>query len=132
MEVSMVRDWAKGGGRRKSLLIIPIDMLNQNYTYVGSKRNCRIALGMFDIPFLFFLLFSLIYLNFPGSSIRPLIYYRIGPYSNPMCHVADGFRCIVLVDSNKVDYTDPPFLNRFEKQSFKYPQKKETTKNSPL
>lgn len=65
-----------------------IDMLNQNYTYVGKKKNCRIALGA---------------------------------YSNPMCNVHDDFRCIVLVDLNKVDFTDPPFLNRFEKQMILYP-----------
>ncbi|WAR10217.1 R213A-like protein [Mya arenaria] len=63
------------------------DMLNQNYTKIGRKNNCRVALG---------------------------------PYSNPFCHVADSFRCIVLVDSNRLDYTDPPFLNRFEKQYLSY------------
>ncbi|XP_048242688.1 uncharacterized protein LOC124148338 [Haliotis rufescens] len=59
------------------------DMLNQNYTTVGSKKNCRIALGA---------------------------------YSNPLCQVDDSFRCIVLVEEQKVDLSDPPFLNRFEKQ----------------
>lgn len=59
------------------------DMLNQNYTIVGKKKNCRIALGAF---------------------------------SNPMCHVHDDFRCIILTEETKVDFTDPPFLNRFEKQ----------------
>ena len=63
------------------------DMLNQNYTVVGNKKNCRVALG---------------------------------PYSNPMCQVHDGFRCIVLIDQHKVDYSDPPFLNRFEKQVLRY------------
>ncbi|XP_013421468.1 uncharacterized protein LOC106181580 [Lingula anatina] len=63
------------------------DMLNQNYTNVGKKRNCRIALG---------------------------------PNSNPMCHVHKDFRCIVLVDQSKVDYSDPPFLNRFEKQLLRF------------
>jgi hypothetical protein len=63
------------------------DMLNQNYTVVGSKRNCRIALGAF---------------------------------SNPMCHVHEDFRCIVLVDQAKLDQSDPPFLNRFEKQLLTY------------
>ena len=62
-------------------------MLNQNYTYVGKKKNCRIALGA---------------------------------YSNPMCNVHEDFRCIVLVDLNNVDFTDPPFLNRFEKQMILY------------
>lgn len=61
------------------------DMLNQNYTVIGSKRNCRVALG---------------------------------PYSNPICHVHDDFKCIVLVEEVELDYSDPPFLNRFEKQQF--------------
>ncbi|KAH3751698.1 hypothetical protein DPMN_186267 [Dreissena polymorpha] len=59
------------------------DMLNQNYTRIGKKNNCRVALG---------------------------------PHSNPFCHVADSFRCIVLVEATRLDLTDPPFLNRFEKQ----------------
>ena len=63
------------------------DMLNQNYTVVGQKKNCRVALG---------------------------------PFSNPMCQVDDGFRCIVLIDEQRVDYTDPPFLNRFEKQLLRF------------
>jgi len=60
------------------------DMLNQNYTTIGKKNNCRVALG---------------------------------PYSNPFCHVAEHFRCIVLVESKRLNMMDPPFLNRFEKQS---------------
>ena len=63
------------------------DMLNQNYTVVGGKRNCRVALGAF---------------------------------SNPMCQVHNGFRCVVLIDQGRVDYTDPPFLNRFEKQLLRF------------
>ena len=63
------------------------DMLNQNYTVIGKKKHCRVALGH---------------------------------YSNPICHVHDRFRCIVLVDESKVDYSDPPFLNRFEKQYLRF------------
>ena len=63
------------------------DMLNQNYTVIGKKKHCRVALGH---------------------------------YSNPICHVHDNFRCIVLVDESKVDYSDPPFLNRFEKQYLRF------------
>ncbi|XP_071105125.1 uncharacterized protein [Haliotis cracherodii] len=62
------------------------DMLNQNYIIVGSKKNCRVALGA---------------------------------YSNPLCQVHDDFRCIVLVEEEKLDLSDPPFLNRFEKQHMK-------------
>ena len=63
------------------------DMLNQNYTVVGNKKNCRVALGA---------------------------------HSNPMCQVHDRFRCIVLIDQHQVDYSDPPFLNRFEKQVLRF------------
>ena len=63
------------------------DMLNQNYTVVGQKKNCRVALG---------------------------------PFSNSMCQVHDEFRCIVLIDEQRVDYTDPPFVNRFEKQLLRF------------
>ncbi|XP_028413383.1 uncharacterized protein LOC114536257 [Dendronephthya gigantea] len=63
------------------------DMLNQNYSVVGKRKNCRVALGA---------------------------------NSNPMCYVNDGFRCIVLVDHDKVDFSDPPFLNRFEKQLLRF------------
>lgn len=41
-----------------------------------------------------------------------------------MCHVHENFRCIVLVDASKIDFSDPPFLNRFEKQMIMYPTKK--------
>jgi hypothetical protein len=40
----------------------------------------------------------------------------LGAYSNPMAHVHDKFKCIVVVDVAKVYNLDPPFLNRFEKQ----------------
>ena len=63
------------------------DMLNQNYAVVGSRKNCRVALGA---------------------------------YSNPMCQVHDRFRCVVLIDQNKVDCSEPPFLNRFEKQVLRF------------
>lgn len=63
------------------------DMLNQHYTVIGGRRNCRIALGA---------------------------------YSNPMCYVHDKFRCIVVVDFHQIPSTDPPFLNRFEKQVLTY------------
>ena len=63
------------------------DMLNQNYTVVGGKKNCRVALG---------------------------------PFSNPMCQVHDGFRCIVLKDHQMIAKADPPFLNRFEKQILRF------------
>ena len=58
------------------------DLFNQNFSIIGKRKNCRIALGS---------------------------------VANPMCGVADDFRCIVLVDESEVPEMEPPFLNRFEK-----------------
>lgn len=42
----------------------------------------------------------------------------LGPYSNPTCEVNDDFKCIVVIDESNIKNTDPPFLNRFEKQQY--------------
>ena len=44
----------------------------------------------------------------------------LGPYSNPMCRVDESFRCIVVIDEDRIAEHDPPFLNRFEKQHLTY------------
>ena len=36
--------------------------------------------------------------------------------NNPMCYVNDDFHCMILLDERKIPFSDPPFLNRFEKQ----------------
>jgi hypothetical protein len=36
--------------------------------------------------------------------------------NNPMCYVNDNFHCMILLDERKIPFSDPPFLNRFEKQ----------------
>ncbi len=46
----------------------------------------------------------------------------IGADSNPTCLIHDEFRCIVLKDDKAIDFSDPPFLNRFEKQLLRYSQ----------
>ena len=35
--------------------------------------------------------------------------------NNPMCYVNDDFHCMILLDYKKIELSDPPFLNRFEK-----------------
>ena len=35
--------------------------------------------------------------------------------NNPMCYVHNDFHCIILLDERKIPFSDPPFLNRFEK-----------------
>lgn len=52
------------------------DMLNQNYTLVGGRRHCRIALGA---------------------------------ESNPLCHVHENFRCIVIEEESESHSMQPPF-----------------------
>lgn len=42
----------------------------------------------------------------------------LGPYSNPTCEVNSDFKCIVIKDKSEIETTDPPFLNRFEKQLY--------------
>jgi hypothetical protein len=44
----------------------------------------------------------------------------LGAYSNPMCHVHENFKCVVIVDQSNVVTLDPPFLSRFEKQRFNF------------
>lgn len=42
----------------------------------------------------------------------------LGPFSNPTCEVNNDFKCIVIIDNSNIENTDPPFLNRFEKQQY--------------
>jgi len=36
--------------------------------------------------------------------------------NNPMCYVHEKFHCMILLNEKKIPLSDPPFLNRFEKQ----------------
>lgn len=40
----------------------------------------------------------------------------LGAYSNPMLYVHPDFKCILAMDEDKLEHTDPSLLNRFEKQ----------------
>ncbi|CAG8487332.1 35591_t:CDS:10 [Gigaspora margarita] len=53
-----------------------------------------------------------------GKEGNQTFYTRValGAYSNPMVCVHKNFRCILVLDEKKVNYSDPPLLNRFEKQ----------------
>lgn len=81
------------------------DLLNQSYTIIGDKRNCRVALGasVRAHPLRLSKILSL------------LLYSRMRVQANPACNVHADFRCVVVVDDADVDAADPPFLNRFEK-----------------
>ncbi|KAF0517032.1 e3 ubiquitin-protein ligase [Gigaspora margarita] len=53
-----------------------------------------------------------------GKEGNQTFYTRValGAYSNPMVCVHKNFRCILVLDKKEVDFSDPPLLNRFEKQ----------------
>ncbi|XP_001629791.2 uncharacterized protein LOC5509270 [Nematostella vectensis] len=82
------------------------------------ERDCVLILR--DLENIYGSLYDMLNQNYVVVGGKKNCRVALGPYSNPMCQVHDGFRCIVLVDQSKVDYTDPPFLNRFEKQLLRF------------
>ena len=78
------------------------------------ERDCILILK--DLENIYGSLYDMLNQNYAVVNKRKHCRVALGPYSNSMCQVNDDFRCIVLVDENKVDFSDPPFLNRFEKQ----------------
>ncbi|PKK65362.1 hypothetical protein RhiirC2_68609 [Rhizophagus irregularis] len=63
------------------------DLWNQNYIALGSKDN-----------------------------VKYFTRVALGAYANPMLYVSPNFKCILVINENKLDLADPPLLNRFEKQ----------------
>ncbi|GES73776.1 hypothetical protein GLOIN_2v432849 [Rhizophagus clarus] len=49
---------------------------------------------------------------------KPKYFTRValGSHANPMFYVSPNFKCIVVMDKNKLPSVDPSLLNRFEKQ----------------
>ena len=95
--------------------------LSEEYNYrilsriiLCMERECILILK--DLESIYGSLYDMLNQNYAIVGCRKTCRVALGPYSNPMCQVHDGFRCIVLIDQHKVDYSDPPFLNRFEKQ----------------
>ena len=82
------------------------------------ERDCILILK--DLESIYGSLYDMLNQNYTMVSNKKYCCVALGSYSNPMCQVHDGFRCIVLIDQHKVDYSDPPFLNRFEKQVLRY------------
>ncbi|XP_028397453.1 LOW QUALITY PROTEIN: uncharacterized protein LOC114521280 [Dendronephthya gigantea] len=95
--------------------------LSEEYNYrilsriiLCMERDCILILR--DLESIYGSLYDMLNQNYAVVGNRKNCRVALGAYSNPMCQVNDGFRCIVLVDQHKVDFSDPPFLNRFEKQ----------------
>ena len=82
------------------------------------ERECVLILR--DLESIYGSLYDMLNQNYVEVGKRKNCRVALGAYSNPMCYVNDGFRCIVLVDYHKVDHSDPPFLNRFEKQLLRF------------
>ena len=94
-----------------------------NYRILSSiilcmEQDCILILR--DLERIYGSLYDMLNQNYAVVGSKKHCRVALGPYSNPMCHVNDGFRCIVLIDHQKVDYSDPPFLNRFEKQVLRF------------
>ena len=82
------------------------------------ERDCVLILR--DLECIYGSLYDMLNQNYAVVGKRKNCRVALGANSNPMCYVNDGFRCIVLVDYDEVDYSDPPFLNRFEKQLLRF------------
>ena len=99
--------------------------LSEEYNYrilnriiLCMEQDCILILK--DLESIYGSLYDMLNQNYAVVGKRKNCRVALGPYSNPMCQVHDGFRCIVLIDQHKVDYSDPPFLNRFEKQVLRF------------
>ncbi|XP_064628010.1 uncharacterized protein LOC135487838 [Lineus longissimus] len=69
-----------------------------------------------DLDSVYGSLYDMLNQNYSTIGEKQICRVARGAFSNPICEVHKKFKCIVLIDVEKVDYTDPPFLNRFEKQ----------------
>lgn len=82
------------------------------------ERECVLILR--DLENIYGSLYAMLNQSYTVVGQKKHCRVALGPFSNPMCQINDDFRCIVLIDEQRVDYTDPPFLNRFEKQLLRF------------
>ena len=82
------------------------------------ERQCVLILR--DLENIYGSLYAMLNQSYTVVGQKKHCRVALGPFSNPMCQIHDDFRCIVLIDEQRVDYTDPPFLNRFEKQLLRF------------
>ena len=83
------------------------------------ERDCILIL-LRDLERIYGSLYDMLNQSYAVVGNRKNCRVALGAYNNPMCQVNDGFRCIVLLDQHKVNLSDPPFLNRFEKQVLRF------------
>ncbi|XP_046568818.1 uncharacterized protein LOC124277192 isoform X1 [Haliotis rubra] len=95
--------------------------LNDDYSYrILSKiilcMEQGVVLILKDLDSIYGSLYDMLNQNYSKVGLKKTCRVAHGAYGNPVCHVHEDFRCVVLVEENKLDLSDPPFLNRFEKQ----------------
>ena len=82
------------------------------------ERSCILILR--DLDLIYGALYDMLNQSYTVVNGKKMCRVAIGSDSNPTCFIHDEFRCIVLKDEKTIDYSDPPFLNRFEKQLLRY------------
>ena len=99
--------------------------LSEEYNYrvlsriiLCMERDCVLILR--DLESIYGSLYDMLNQNYIVVGGKKNCRVALGAFSNPMCQVHDGFRCIVLIEQKQIDFTDPPFLNRFEKQQLRF------------
>ncbi|XP_028395861.1 uncharacterized protein LOC114519890 [Dendronephthya gigantea] len=99
--------------------------LSEDYNYrilsriiLCMEQDCILILR--DLESIYGSLYDMLNQNYAVVGNRKNCRVALGANSNPICQVNDGFRCIVLVDQPKVKFSDPPLLNRFEKQVLRF------------
>ena len=82
------------------------------------EQSCILILR--DLEPIYGALYDMLNQSYTMVDEKRMCRVAIGANSNPTCLIHDEFRCIVLKDDKTIDFTDPPFLNRFEKQLLRY------------
>ena len=85
----------------------------------GAMRNGEIII-MNNLEPIYPSLYDLFNQNFVEICERQYARITIGSSTDSLFQVSQGFKCIVLVDPEKLPQQDKPFLNRFEKQVFSF------------
>ena len=78
-----------------------------------------IVLILKDLDQLYGSLYDMLNQNYTCMNQKNICRVALGPHDNPWCQVHEDFRCIVVINNAKLNITDPPFLNRFEKQNLR-------------
>ena len=99
--------------------------LSEDYNYrilsriiLCMERNCILILR--DLERIYGSLYDMLNQRYAVVGNKKNCRVALGAFCNPMCHVHDRFRCIVLIDQHNVKRSDPPFLNKFEKQVLRF------------